>query len=45
MIEQRMNEMPGANDVVNEGDILVLMGKIKDLDNLVDDLAQRKELL
>ncbi|MCB5245542.1 MAG: TrkA family potassium uptake protein [Candidatus Cloacimonadaceae bacterium] len=45
LIEQRINDMPGANDIINEGDILVLMGKTKDLDNLVDDLAQRRELL
>lgn len=45
VIEQRLNDMPGANDIVNEGDVLVLMGQKKNIDELIYDAANRKDLL
>jgi trk system potassium uptake protein TrkA len=45
VIEQRLNDMPGANDIINEGDVLVLMGQKKNIDDLIYDVANRKELL
>lgn len=45
VIEQRLNDMPGANDVVNEGDVLVLMGQKKNIDELIYDAANRKDML
>jgi len=43
VIEQRHNDMPGANDTVNEGDVLILMGKKANIDKLIYDAALRKE--
>ncbi len=43
MIEQRHNDMPGANDIVNEGDVLILMGKKANIDKLIYDTANKKD--
>ncbi len=43
LIEQRHNDMPGANDIVNEGDVLILMGKKANIDKLIYDTANKKE--
>lgn len=43
-VEQRLNDMPGANDVIKEGDILMLMGRKNSMDKLISDVAHRKEL-
>ncbi len=43
VIEQRHNDMPGANDTVNEGDVLIIMGKKANIDKLIYDAALRKE--
>ena len=44
-VEQRLNDMPGANDVVNEGDVLMLMGRKNAIDTLIRDVANRRGLL
>lgn len=43
VIEQRHNDMPGANDIVNEGDVLILMGKKANIDKLIYDTAAQKD--
>ncbi len=43
MIEQRHNDMPGANDIINDGDVLILMGKKSAIDKLIYDSANSKE--
>ncbi|MFO8144512.1 MAG: TrkA family potassium uptake protein [Candidatus Syntrophosphaera sp.] len=45
VIEQRLNDMPGANDVINEGDVLILMGQKNKIDDLIYDAANKKDLL
>jgi K+/H+ antiporter YhaU regulatory subunit KhtT len=37
--------MPGANDVINEGDVMMLMGRKEAIDALIRDVANRRELL
>jgi trk system potassium uptake protein len=41
LVEQRINDMPGANDVVREGDILILLGPKGNIDKLVRDFATK----
>lgn len=43
IIEQKMNDMPGANDVVNEGDVLILLGPKGNIDKLIFDTAGKRE--
>jgi trk system potassium uptake protein TrkA len=45
IVEQRLNDMPGANDTINEGDVLMLMGRKEAIDRLIRDVANRKDLL
>ncbi len=44
-VEQKLNDMPGANDIINEGDVLMLMGRKEAIDRLIRDVANRKDLL
>ncbi len=37
VVEQKMNDMPGANDTVNEGDVLIMMGPKGNVDKLIYD--------
>ncbi|MDY6916025.1 MAG: TrkA family potassium uptake protein [Candidatus Cloacimonadota bacterium] len=41
-VENKINDMPGANDVVNEGDILVLIGPKNKINSLIQE-TERKE--
>ncbi len=43
VIEKRLNDMPGANDIVNEGDVLILLGPKGNIDKLIYDTANRKD--
>lgn len=43
VIEKRLNDMPGANDVVNEGDVLILLGPKGNIDKLIYDTAANKD--
>jgi len=43
VIEKRLNDMPGANDIVNEGDVLILLGPKGNIDKLIYDTAVNKE--
>lgn len=43
MIEKRLNDMPGANDVVNDGDVLILLGHKGNIDKLIFDTASKKD--
>jgi K+/H+ antiporter YhaU regulatory subunit KhtT len=38
-----MNDMPGANDTINEGDILIMMGPKGNVDKLIYDTTIRKD--
>jgi trk system potassium uptake protein TrkA len=42
LVEERINDMPGANDVVHEGDILILLGPKGNVDKLIRDTAVKK---
>ncbi len=42
VVEQRVNDMPGANDIIREGDILILLGPKGNIDKLIRDTAARK---
>lgn len=39
VIEKRLNDMPGANDIVNDGDVLILLGHKGNMDKLIFDTA------
>lgn len=39
LVEVRINDMPGANDVVREGDILILLGPKGNIDKLIRDTS------
>ncbi|MDI9529713.1 MAG: TrkA family potassium uptake protein [Candidatus Cloacimonadota bacterium] len=43
VIEKRLNDIPGANDIVNEGDVLILLGHKGNIDKLIFDSASGKE--
>lgn len=43
VIENRLNEMPGANDLINEGDVLILLGTKGNVDKLIYDTSAKKE--
>ncbi|HPV14604.1 MAG TPA: TrkA family potassium uptake protein [Candidatus Cloacimonadota bacterium] len=43
VIENRLNDMPGANDVINEGDVLILLGSKGNVDKLIYDTGGKKE--
>ncbi len=43
VIEKRLNDMPGANDMVNEGDVLILLGPKGNIDKLIYDTAVNKD--
>ncbi|PID27587.1 MAG: potassium transporter [Candidatus Cloacimonadota bacterium] len=39
IVEKRINDMPGANDIINEGDILVLLGSQSKITELINETA------
>ena len=41
IIEKRINDMPGANDVVNEDDVLVLIGPKAKIDELITEASKK----
>lgn len=43
IVEQRINDMPGANDIIHEGDILILLGPKGNIDKLIRDIANKKD--
>lgn len=43
VIEKRLNDMPGANDIVNEGDVLILLGSKGNIDKLIYEIAANKD--
>jgi trk system potassium uptake protein TrkA len=43
VIEKRLNDMPGANDIVNEGDVLILLGPKGNIDRLIYETATKKD--
>lgn len=43
VIENRLNDMPGANDIVNEGDILILLGAKGNIDKLIYDTSVKRD--
>lgn len=42
LVEERINDMPGANDIVHEGDVLILLGPKGNIDKLIRDTAVKK---
>jgi trk system potassium uptake protein TrkA len=43
VVEPRMNDMPGANDILNEGDVLILMGPKGNIDKLIYATTVKKD--
>lgn len=43
VVEVRINDMPGANDYVREGDILILLGPKGNIDKLIKETAYKKD--
>lgn len=43
VIEKRLNDMPGANDIVNEGDVLILLGPKGSVDKMIYETAVNKD--
>lgn len=41
IIEKKINDMPGANDVVNEDDVLVLIGPKIKIDDLIQETSKK----
>jgi trk system potassium uptake protein len=42
-VELRVNDLPGANDVVRQGDILILLGPKGNIDKLIRDTSVTKD--
>jgi trk system potassium uptake protein len=43
VIERKMNDMPGASDIVNEGDVLILLGPQAKMNLLIDETSKEKD--
>lgn len=43
VIEKRLNDMPGANDILEDGDILILLGPKGNIDKLIYDTAVKRD--
>jgi trk system potassium uptake protein TrkA len=43
VVELRINDMPGANDFVHDGDILILLGPKGNIDKLIKDISVKKD--
>lgn len=43
VVEKRLNDMPGANDIVEEGDVLILLGPKGNIDKLIYDTAAKRD--
>ncbi|MDD3534790.1 MAG: TrkA family potassium uptake protein [Candidatus Cloacimonetes bacterium] len=41
VVEKKVNDMPGASDIVNEGDVLIMMGPQAKVDRLIHELTQK----
>ncbi len=41
VLEKKVNELPGANDVINDGDILVLLGAKNNIDELIKEFSEK----
>ena len=41
IIEKKINDMPGANDVINDGDILVLIGPKNNVTRLINESTKK----
>ncbi len=42
-IEKRLNDLPGANDVVNEGDVLIILGPKGNVDKLIYETSVKRD--
>jgi trk system potassium uptake protein TrkA len=42
LVEVRINDMPGANDIMHEGDVMILLGPKGSIDKLIRDTAGKK---
>ncbi|HNX01344.1 MAG TPA: TrkA C-terminal domain-containing protein, partial [Candidatus Cloacimonadota bacterium] len=43
VIERKMNDMPGASDIVNEGDVLILLGPQAKINQLINDTSKERD--
>ncbi len=42
-IEKKLNDMPGANDVINEGDVMILLGPKGNIDKLIYETSLKRD--
>ena len=43
VVNKITNDMPGANDTINEGDVLIMMGPKGNVDKLIYDTMNKKD--
>lgn len=43
VIERKMNDMPGASDIVNEGDVLILLGPQAKINQLINETSKERD--
>ncbi|PKN79781.1 MAG: potassium transporter [Candidatus Cloacimonetes bacterium HGW-Cloacimonetes-1] len=43
IVEKRLNDMPGANDIVNDGDVLILLGPKGNIDKLIYETSVKRD--
>jgi trk system potassium uptake protein TrkA len=43
VVDKITNDMPGANDTINEGDVLIMMGPKGNVDKLIYETMNRKD--
>jgi trk system potassium uptake protein TrkA len=41
VIRNEINDMPGANDIINEGDVMVLIGPKIKIDELIEEISKK----
>ncbi|MDZ4120972.1 MAG: TrkA C-terminal domain-containing protein, partial [Candidatus Cloacimonadaceae bacterium] len=42
-IEKRLNDIPGATDVINEGDVLIVLGPKGNIDKLIYETSMKRD--
>ncbi len=41
LVEKKINDMPGANDIINEGDVLILLGSESNINSLIEQTSSK----
>lgn len=43
LVHKSINDMPGANDIINDGDVLILLGPKGNIDKLIMETARKRD--